>query len=92
MISTAQLAINSLWTDVKDITTGLKTTLSLKAGIVHLNNCLYPGKRSMFQQVWNIWCAYTKPTDSNDIGKFSLISAIRYLITRQNRGRRKWRS
>lgn len=51
MISTAQLAISSLWTAVKDLTTGLKTTHSLKAGIVHLNNCLFPGKRSTFQQV-----------------------------------------
>ena len=77
MLSVAQLAINSLWTVVKDLTTQLKTTHSLKAGIVHLNNWLYPGKRIKFQQDWNIWCAYTKPTDSNDIGKLSLVSAIR---------------
>lgn len=38
MISIAQLASNSLWTVVKDLTTQLKTTHSLKAGIVHLNN------------------------------------------------------
>ena len=76
MISTAQLAISSLWTVIKDLTKELKTTHSLEAGIVHLNNWLYPGKRIKFQQDWNIWCAYTKPTDSNDIGKFSLVSAI----------------